>query len=151
MRGRMILAPAVTVHDAAGARMALAAAARRCPGATLPLLSPPGAARWLTPETFLAMLAPARRDWPGQPCLPVLDCGDAPGFALAALRAGLPAVVLGAGAPGRPAVEAVAVALGAAAWRRAPPSLVLRPPLGSAMERALDAWLDGGAGDIPRW
>ena len=43
---------------------------------------------------FLEMIAEARRAVPSVPSLAVLDCGDAPGLALGALRMGAEAVRL---------------------------------------------------------
>ncbi|MDJ0389907.1 hypothetical protein QMO56_17510 [Roseomonas sp. E05] len=96
----------------------------------LPLVSPPGAARWLGAPLFLAMVAEgARQAAEGRPPapLPVLDCRTAPGLALAALRAGLPVVVLEPECPAFAAAEAVARALNAAIWPAPPPAVDLGP------------------------
>ncbi len=82
--------PAVTVHDAAGAAMALSLAGSR----GVLLLSAAGAAGSLGVAWFLAILDAARAARPDVPHIAVLDCGDAPGHALAALRAGLRDLVL---------------------------------------------------------
>ncbi|MEN0074328.1 MAG: hypothetical protein AAGC69_08095, partial [Paracraurococcus sp.] len=78
------------MHDAAGAALVLHLAGSD--GVTL--LSAPGAAATLGAPWFLAILAAARAAAPGVPHAAVLDCGAAPGLALAALRAGLRDLVL---------------------------------------------------------
>jgi hypothetical protein len=78
------------VHDLAQARVALAAAAEL--GVPITLLSPPGAARYQGVGYFAALVAEARRAVPDAAATAVLDCGDAPALALAALRQGIEAV-----------------------------------------------------------
>ncbi|HWL83297.1 MAG TPA: hypothetical protein VNR89_20285 [Roseomonas sp.] len=121
----------VVVRSATQVALALRAAQALGRAEALPLLSPPGAARWLGPRLFLAMVAEGARQaaaggrLPGP--LPVLDCRTAPGLALAALRAGLPVVVLEPDCPAFAAVEAVAGTLNAAVWPSPPPALDLGP------------------------
>lgn len=139
------LSRAVVVHDAVGMTMALAAARETLPaGLTLPLLSAPGAAHWLSPRLFLAMVAKARG--PAAPsCLPVLDCGMAAGHALAALRAGCPALVLSAACPAFPTLASAAAEQGAQLWSEAPAALDtigMRPGDPRAEARLRD-WLRG--------
>lgn len=140
------LSRAVLVHDAAGMELALAAAGEMLPaGLTLPLLSAPGAARWLSPHLFLAMVERARAAAATTPYLPVLDCGTAPGHALAALRAGCPALVLDAACPAFPVLAGAAAEAGALLWPRAPEALDtagLRPGDAWAEARLRD-WLRG--------
>jgi hypothetical protein len=133
--------PAVTVHAAAEARLALALAGER----GVLLLSAPNAGGFLGPAWFLAIVAAARAAMPGVPHKPVLDCADAPGQALAALRAGVPEVVLDPACPAFAQVAAVAAALGARIRDRRPRSLDLGPlDLTRAGARAkLAAWLSG--------
>ncbi|RKK05677.1 hypothetical protein [Teichococcus wenyumeiae] len=117
------LSRAVLVHDAAGMALALAAAREVLPaGLTLPLLSAPGAAHWLSPRLFLAMVAQASGGTT-VPFLPVLDCGMAAGHALAALRAGCPALVLSAACPAFPTLASAAAECGAQLWPEAPEAL----------------------------
>lgn len=84
------------------------AAARALAGAVpLRFLSARGAGGFLGWAGFRALLA---AEWPTA----ILDCADAPGHALAALRQGCPAVVLSPLVPGFAALGAIAVALEAA-------------------------------------
>jgi hypothetical protein len=128
----------VVVHDAVQASAVLSAAAEALPpDMSLALLSAPGAARYLSPRLFLAITGP-----PLANMVPVLDCGRAPGHALAALRAGCPALVL-APCPAFAAVDAAALEAGAWLWPARPPALDmgrLRP--GDPRDEArLRAWL----------
>jgi hypothetical protein len=142
------LLPALRLHDAAQLATAMAVAAPMLPlGRPLPLLSAPDATGWASPDLFLAMVALGMTGC-DIPHLPVLDCGDAAGHALGALRAGCPAVVL-AHCPAFPMVAGAAAELGLQLWPAAPPALEL---LGWAPESAygtarLRAWL---AGDTAR-
>ena len=143
--------PAVTVHAAAEAALALSLAGKH----GVLLLSAPGAAGYLGPAWFLAMVAAAVAAVPGVPHKPVLDCADAPGQALGALRAGLRDLVLDSACPAFAQVEAAAAALGGRLRRVRPASLDLGPlELSRAGARAkLAKWLsDGGRpgpGDSP--
>jgi len=136
----------VVVHDAVQAAAALAAAAESLPqDAALLLLSAPGAALYLSPRLFLAITGPALANM-----LPVLDCGTAAGHALAALRAGCPALVL-APCPASAVVAAAAAEAGACLWPTPPPALdmaTLRP--GQARDDArLHAWLAAPGAALP--
>ncbi|MDO9707779.1 hypothetical protein [Paracraurococcus lichenis] len=113
----------MTVHDAAGARVALSLAGPR----GVLLLSAPGAAGYLGPAWFLAVVASARTAHPGILHIAVLDCVDAPGQALAALRAGLREVVLDPACPGFGQVAGAAAEIGARVRPARPPSLDLGP------------------------
>jgi hypothetical protein len=109
---------AVTIHDAAQAQQARAAAeATLPPGHALWLLSAPGAALALSPRLFLAMAGP---DSPR--CRSVLDCGMAAGHALAALRAGCRMLVL-TPCPASAALAGAAAEVGALLLPHRPPSL----------------------------
>lgn len=135
----------MVVHSAAEARAALAAAGP----AGVVLLSAPGAAAWLGPAVFLHLVAQAAAAHPAVPHRAVLDCGDAPGLALAAIRAGLPALVLDPALPAFAAVAAAGAEAGALVLpaRPAPAldlaGLDLRRP---AARARLARWLAGGAG-----
>ncbi|MBO1077024.1 hypothetical protein [Roseomonas marmotae] len=137
------LAAALIVHDASQVAQALRVARAVLPlGRVLPLLSAPGAAHWLSPRLFLAMVAEGALGLQA-PHLPVLDCGMAAGYALAALRAGCPALILSAGCPAYPALAGAAAEAGARLWGRAPAALdlaLLRPGTPRA-EAALRGWL----------
>lgn len=134
--------PAVTVHAAAEAALALALAGER----GVLLLSAPGAAGFLGPAWFLGIVAAARAAAPGVPHKAVLDCADSPGQALGALRAGLRDLVLARDCAAFAAVAAAAVEAGGRIRAVRPPSLDLgRLDLGRVGARAkLAAWLSGG-------
>ncbi|HWX48680.1 MAG TPA: hypothetical protein VNZ61_11550 [Roseomonas sp.] len=134
----------IILRSAAQAGMALRLARELGCAGPLSLVSPPGAARWLGPRLFLAMVEAAARSAPGLVLLPALDCRGAPGFALAALRAGVPVVVLEPGCPAFPAVAEAAAALpGVALWPAPPPALDLGPrnSLDPATQIRLHQWL----------
>jgi hypothetical protein len=82
--------PVIVVHTAAQATAALKAAARA--GRSVVLASPPVASASMGPGMFRAIIAAAREAEPGARSLAVLDCGDRPGDAMSALRAGIEAV-----------------------------------------------------------
>lgn len=136
--------PVVVVHDAAGAAAALALAGPR----GVLLLSAPGAAAGLGPAWFLGMVARAAA---GQALTPgpveaALDCGDAPGHALAALRAGARLLVLDGACPAHAAVAAAAAERGARVLPARPaPALDLRgiDPARPGGRARLAAWLAG--------
>lgn len=93
-------ARAVIVHSLADARTAIAAAARlRVP---VILESAAGAAGYAGPLWFLEVVRAAHAERPNVTVTAVLDCGDSPGYALGALRAGCQAIRLHA----RPKVAA---------------------------------------------
>lgn len=96
--------------------MALAAA-----GKPVTLLSPPDAASLLGALWWRA-LADAARAAATAPMADILDCGAAPGYAMAALRCGCRALVLAPG-PAFPAVTAAAATLGAVILDFRPPAL----------------------------
>lgn len=99
------------VHALEHARAALAAAAAA--GVPAVLVSPPGAAAYLGVGYFWALVEAARGEFPGVAVEAVMDCGDDPGFALAALRMGFKAVALGGNRRARARVAAIARAMGA--------------------------------------
>ncbi len=141
--------PAVVAHTPGQALAALGLAGPR----GVLLLSAPGAAGNMGAAWFLALVEQARGGLDGGTAPPphwaVLDCGGAPGFALAALRAGARLLVLDPAAPAFPAVAAAAAEAGAALWAERPPALDLgrldlRGPEGRGRLR-LAEWLTGGA------
>lgn len=125
------LPPAVIVHGAPDLRAALAA------GRAVTLLSAPGAGVFAGCGWWRALIALARREFPDADAPDILDCADAPGAALAALRLGQTRLVLSDEAPGFAAIAATAAALGAEVLHRAPPALDL-----AAAPHRLAAWLD---------
>lgn len=78
---------AITIHSLRHARAAAAAAAET--GQPLLLLSAPAAAAYTGPGWFGAVARQIADEFPDARVTPVLDCGDRPGHALAALRHGL--------------------------------------------------------------
>lgn len=113
--------PAVTVHGLAGARAALAAAGPR----GVLLLSAPGAGGFAGPAWFLGLVAAAAAAHPGVAHQAALDCADAAGTALVALRAGVRLVVMDGACPGFDAVSRAAADIGASTLPARPPSLDL--------------------------
>lgn len=77
----------VIIHSLAQARAALTVAAAL--GRDVTLASAPSAGGYAGPGWFKALTDEARRAVPAARCEVVLDCGAAPGVALAALRLGL--------------------------------------------------------------
>ena len=82
---------AIVVHGIDDA-MAAVAAARRL-GTPLTLISAPGAAAYAGPLWFRALVDQARAAAPDVTITGLLDCADHPGHAMAALRAGVEAIV----------------------------------------------------------
>jgi hypothetical protein len=72
-----------------------------------------------------ALVDQARAEVPHVACIDILDCADAPGFAMAALRMGQLHLVLWPTCPAFPAVTAAASALGAAVLVARPEALDL--------------------------
>ena len=108
-------------------------------GRPVALLSARGVAGYLGVAGFAALL-----DAHGARALGILDAGDAPGHALAALRAGFAAVVLSPMLPAYAALAVLAEGLGARLLPEAPPALDLkRVDLRKAQGRLhLARWLD---------
>ena len=104
------------VGSLAEARAVLSAAA----GRPVVLVSPPRAASNLGVGFFWALIDAARAEYPGAAVEAVMDCGDAPGFALSALRMGFTTIVLGGDPRARARVAALARASGARLLARAP-------------------------------
>ncbi len=77
----------IVIHSPGHARAALAAAASLAVPVTL--ASAPGAGIYAGPGWFKAVIEMARAEFPTAVVSSVLDCGDAPGMVLAALRQGL--------------------------------------------------------------
>lgn len=77
---------AIVVHDAAD----VAASARRAKdrGVALTLLTAPDACDYAGPDVLLAMVRHGLAAVPGADAVAVIDCADAAGRAMAALRAG---------------------------------------------------------------
>jgi hypothetical protein len=133
------LAPALVVRSAAEAAAALALAG----GQRVLLLSAPGAAGFLGAAGWRALLVAAAAAAPGLPFDSALCCADAPGLALAALRAGCRGLVLDATCPAFAQVAGAAADLGAVLLPARPAALDLGAlDLGRAHgQRQLAAWL----------
>jgi hypothetical protein len=128
----MCLPPSVVIHGLADARTALEA------GLPVTLLSAPDAALFAGCGFWHALVAQAKAEHPDVTAPDILDCGDAAGHALAALRLGQRILILAEGTPGRAAVAAIALASGATVLAARPPALDLAR-MGAA--RRLRAWL----------
>jgi hypothetical protein len=113
--------PAVVVHGLAQAEAALAAAG---PAGVL-LLSAPGAGGFAGAAWFLAMVRAAAARQPGVAHQAALDCADAAGTALAALRDGARIIVLDGACPAFPAVAAAMAQAGATLLPARPAALDL--------------------------
>jgi len=131
----MIFAPAVIVHGVEMARQAMA------PGRAVTLLSAEGAAAYAGVGWWQALVGLARAAYPDTPMQDILDCGDAPGRALEALRAQQAFLVLRAESGVWADIAERADTQGGLLLRDAPPALdfAARGAL-----RRLEAWLDWG-------
>jgi hypothetical protein len=123
----MVLPPAVIIHGLPHARLALA------PGLPVTLLSAPGAALYAGCYWWQALIEAAETDSPH-----FLDCADAPGRAVEALKLGLPGLILTCEAELFTAVASIAQAQGATLLAAAPPALDLAARTAA---RELGAWL----------
>jgi hypothetical protein len=128
--------PCVTVHGLVQAIAALA------PGRPVTLLSGSGAASYAGCGWWRALVLAAQARHPGTPVRDILDCADAPGRAMEALRIGQKALVLWRVCPAYEAVSAAALECDAVLLPERPPSLDLAVP-GAA--RRLASWLAGDA------
>ncbi len=128
----MMHAPAVVIHGLADAEAALA------PARPVLLLSAPGAVLGPGCLWWRELVAAARARHPETPCTDVLDCADAAGLAMGALRAGQRTLRLDAACPGFAAVAAAAAVLGAEVLAERPAALDLAAP--GALRRLAD-WL----------
>ena len=122
----VLAAPSVVVHDLAQAKAALGA------GLAVTLLSAPGAASFAGAGWWRALVAQARAAHPDTPCQDVLDCADAPGHAMAAIRLGQQILVLDPACPAFNRIAALATVL------------PVRPP-------ALDLATRGAARHLAAW
>lgn len=124
--------PAVVVHGLADARAVLAF------GRAVTLVSSRGAALFAGCLWWRAMIARARDEYPDVAVDDILDCADASGLAMGALRAGQRSLVLGPAAPGRDAVAAIAASLGGELLAARPPALDMADRTAA---RRLQQWL----------
>jgi hypothetical protein len=134
----MIIYPAVIVHGLAHAMAALA------PGLPVTLLSAPGAAQFAGCLWWREIIGAARTGCPDTEGTDILDCADASGIAMGALRSGVCRLVLWPDAPGWDGVAAIAERQGGFILPQAPPALDLAQR--NAIRR-LRGWLqDSGSG-----
>jgi len=122
----MVLPPAVIVHGIEDAREALR------PGRPVTLLSAPGAAVYGGCLWWQALMREVAQKFS------LLDCGDAPGRALEALRLGLPGVVLACEDAAFAVVAGIAAAEDVLLLPAPPPALDMAAP---GADRRLIAWL----------
>jgi hypothetical protein len=128
----IIIHPAVIVHGLADARAALAS------GLPVTLLSAPGAALFAGCLWWREVVATARTDFPGTEVTDILDCADASGMAMGALRSGVCRLVVWPNAPGWDRLAVIAHGQGGFIMTQAPAALNLGQP--NAIRR-LHAWL----------
>jgi hypothetical protein len=128
----MIIYPAVIVHGVEDARAALA------PGLPVTLLSAPGAALAGGCLWWREAIAAARATHGQTPAIDILDCADASGMAMGALRSDVCRLVLWPDAPGWHSVAAIAERQGGFVLPAAPPALDLAQ---RNTIRRLHAWL----------
>ncbi len=117
LNATMVVHPAVIVHGLADARTVLAM------GQPVTLLSAPGAGLFAGCLWWRELVAAARAEYPGVAVLDLLDCADASGMAMAALRSGVCRLVLWPRASGWQAVAAIAEREGGFVLPQAPPAL----------------------------
>jgi hypothetical protein len=129
--------PAVVVHSLANARVALAH------GRPITLLSGEAAALYAGCGWWRAMTAAARAEFPHVATADFLDCADASGHALAALRIGLRHLILSPDAPGRHRVAAIVAGLEGVLLAERPPAIDLADP---ANRRRLHEWVQVRSG-----
>jgi len=123
--------PSVVVHGLAQATVALR------PGFAVVLLSAPSAAGYAGCLWWRELIAAARARHPATPALDILDCGAAPGHAMAALRVGQRVLILDP-CPAFAAVANAAATWGAHVLAHRPPALDLAE---RGAERRLMRWL----------
>jgi len=128
----MVLRPAVIVHGLLDARLVLAV------GAPVTLLSAPGAALFGGCLWWREMMTAARADHARAEAIDILDCADASGMAMAALRSDVCRLVLWPEAPGWQAVAAIAERQGGFVLSEAPAALDMAERNAS---RRLHDWL----------
>ena len=135
------MAGCIVVHSFTQARAALAAAAAL--GQDVTLASAPAAGGYAGPGWFKALTDGARRAVPEARCDTVLDCGAAPGMALAALRLGFKRIRFAGDAEAARRLAAIGATLGATVESGEEPALDLRGL--RRPEARCRAWLAGDA------
>ncbi|MGB8182945.1 MAG: hypothetical protein WCF13_11295 [Stellaceae bacterium] len=133
------MAARIVVHSLTDACAALAAAASV--GCEVTLTSAAAAGGYAGPAWFKALTEEAMRTVPDARCDTVLDCGAAPGIALAALQLGLKHLRFTGNAEARRHLQAIAVQLDATIETEDLPALDLRGVRHA--EARCRAWLTG--------
>ncbi len=136
---------AITVISLAQTEAALAAGAAL--GVCVTVISAPNAADAAGPGWFEAVIAAARTRYPDVAVTAILDCGDAPGHALAAIRHGLKAIRYDG--PATAQIGDIAAQAGAVVFRERPASLDLYDTevAGQDLLAACREWLTPGSTD----
>jgi hypothetical protein len=124
--------PAVVVHSLADARTTLSI------GRSVTLLSAIGAVMYAGSAWWRALINRVAIEYPDIRCDNILDCADASGLALGALRIGQRRIILYAAAPGWAEVATTAATIGCEVLPERPPALDLARR-GAA--RRLHSWL----------
>ena len=124
--------PAVVIHGLRDARAVLAI------GRPVTLLSAVGAALFAGCGWWRGLIQHASAEFPAVPIDDILDCADAPGLALGALRIGQKRIVLDPSAPGFGAVAEIAASLGGEVLTARPPAIDMADRGGA---RRLHDWL----------
>ncbi len=127
----------VVIHGIDHARRALAAAAAAHRAVRL-RSAPCGGAAW-----FQELVRQAAEDYPGAALEASLDCGDAPGLALGALRQGIALVRFTGPRRTRDKIAAIAKRSGAAIDTGRGPALDLATVADKDMDRVLGEWFGG--------
>lgn len=123
----------IEIHGADHAQAVLAFGRAVC------LISAPNAALAGGCGWWRAVIEAGRNAFPDTTMIDILDCGTAPGAAMAALRIGQTVLVLSPACPAFNAVSAAAASLGATVLATRPPALDLAQP---GALRGLAAYLD---------
>jgi hypothetical protein len=128
----MMINPAVIVHGLPDARLALGV------GLPVTLLSAPGATIFAGCLWWRDLVAAARIEYPRTPATDILDCANASGLAMSALRSGVRHLVLWPEAPGWSRIAAIAQRQGGSVLQQTPAALDLGQRNAA---RQLHAWL----------
>ncbi len=131
--------PAVRVHGRGDAMRAAAVAHEL--GVPITLVSAPYAAASMGPAWFRNIVREVEQAYPGLDVEAELDCGDAAGYVLAALRAGVRIVRFSGKPSAATKLEDIAGTYGARLVRR--PGQILDARQEPDAETALRKWLEG--------